>query len=54
MSQDELKSMWESAWTRFNYADTPLLIDAAIFEMLAIERRMQEATEAGIGNEVSQ
>lgn len=51
----EFHSALESAVTKFNYADTPLLVDAAIFEMCAIERRMQEAEEAeavgGIINE---
>lgn len=55
MSLEALKEMWQSAWTRFNYADTPLLVEAAIFEMLAAERRMQEAEEemvlGGIGSD---
>jgi len=43
-----LLEMLESAKTKFNYADTPLLVDAAIFEMCAIERRIQEAEEEGV------
>ena len=42
---NKLSDALESATTKFNYADTPLLVEAAIFEMLAVERRMQEAEE---------
>ncbi len=46
----KLQSMLESALDKFNYADTPLLVDAAIFEMCVVERRLQEAEEeAAVG-----
>lgn len=55
MYTEKLQSQMESSLDKFNFADTPLLVDAAIFEMCTIERRVQEAEEeAAVGRIINE